>query len=348
MSTHLYYKKESTPGTWIAPDVAVGELEQFSVDPGESRITRRSVGVSRAPIGHDQGVHNPTGNIGQRIDTGNIRYLLDALGMTDVTTTTPGGTNPRDHVYHWAETTALPGYSVQAQQVREGTTESVNVRGLVLGDLTFNAAVDQYLMATGSWLGVEVVRDGADFEDGNTSSSNLTIAYSALARLFRFSDITLTTGGTVARDTGSSEALSFSGSSALTNVESVDIAVSTGKAHRNTLGGRTSAAIIDGDRTITVTLTLRNDAPNTAWLGSLLSGTSTGLLIKAAGPADAIESGYTNEVEFVVPSWHITSAPPGDVELARGAKTISVTGVAEYDATAATDFSVRVRNEETS
>lgn len=347
MPTNLYYKVETTAGTWVAPDATAGETESFSVNPGESRITRRSTGLSRAAVGHDQGVHTPSGNWTQRLDYVNARLALGAVGFAKLASTQADSSIAYDHVYAPDDDAIVPGYSVQAQQVREATTESVNVRGLAIDQLTLSNAVDAYAMAEASWLAYEVVRDAETFLNGNASSANLTIAYPTPLRLFRFSDLTATTGGTVAID-GTSKVVSVSGSSALTNLENVSVQIATGKVQRTILGQRTPASIINGDRTVTVSFDIRNDAPNVAWLGHLLSGDSVALILKWAAPANSIATGYTYELEVAIPSFHVTTAPPGDVELGQGAKTISISGIAEYNTTAATDISVRVRNTATS
>lgn len=347
MVDHLLIAKESTPGTFVTPSAtAHSGLQEFAVTPGEQRFMRRESGRSRDVIKHVRGTHRPSGSLTTLVESdNNLINLLRALGATTLTTSTPGGaTSSRDHVLTFDDDAASISLSMQAQQRRIATTSTVNLRGVELSSLTLAVGLDDYLRLTAEFVCYEEQVAGGTFGDGNSSPAAVgSVSYNTVEAAFEFADMTISQGGTVSQD-GTTKVYSLSGSTDLADVESLEISIAMNKEQRFALGSRYAQDIIDGNRDVTGSLTVRNDTPSTAFLTKLRAGTQEAYLIKFTGVQ--IESGFTTEFEIALPLVGYTDTDAyGALSSEHGARTLTIpfTGLLHESTGNAVAF--RVRND---
>lgn len=347
MTDHLLIAEESTKGTFNTPgSTAHSGLQEWSTTAGETRLVRRASGRSRAPVAHRLGTHMPSGSATILVEPdNNIVSILKSLGMTTLTTSTPsGGTNSRDHVLQMDDAAEALGLSMQAQQIRNDTTEAQNVRGADVSQISLSVSTDDFLRMAIEFLAVEIQEPGVNFGDGESSPAAVgSISYNTLEDAFQFADMTIIRGGTVSQD-GTSKVYTISGGTTLADVESLELTITLGKEQRPVLASRYSAEIIKGNMEITGSLTVRNDTPDAAYFTKLRAGTQEALQIKWSGAQ--IESGFNAEFEVTIPliDYNDTDAY-GALSSDNGARSLTIPFTGILYATTGDAVAARLRND---
>lgn len=305
--TQFGLKKESTWATAVTPD------RFFEIAEGgglQSKIDTTIAGGYRAgqvvPSSSRQIVtkKDNTGDIEVAACTIGLGMLLNAFfGAVTGPTTATGGTTTKQQVHTLKTTDPMPSYTLQQgiQQVGTGTTDPYTFEGAMCSSLDVSAKVGEDVTIKLGWVAKHL----------NRATALTTASYPAALELFSFVGVGLAIGsGTPTAATSS--ALASTTSTALVNVQEVNLSLKRGLVDRfnlGTAGERSAISVLAGADPDTITGDFTAEYTSSTFVDAYLNQTQLDLLLTFQGPS-LIEGSLYPVLQFAIPCIKLTSDTP--------------------------------------
>lgn len=342
MADALFVIGEATFGSYVnqSGDPIRGVTVATPQD-GQGRIELRELGATRGLSESLEGAYKPQGSIQMTMRPEEFGlFLRSAMGT--VTMSTPsGGTNTRDHVFDIDDDAVLHSLSAQLQQSRMGTTTTLNVRGLVVDQISMAITAENEGRLTIDYLAIEQQEPGTAFDNGNTSPAAVAVAYATQIVPLSFESVKVYYGGTPSKD-GTTKRYTLAGAGTLANVESVEATLSNNLSHRIFLDSRYAGTFHQGDRETSCTMTLDNETPDTTFYQKHNALTQEPLQILIEGAT--IEGAFLQALEITFPNFDYSDVPWGELMGSNSERTIQIAGRGLVWDTEDEDISLRLRD----
>lgn len=344
MTDHLGIIKETSAGSFQTPS-AFFEVTSFTFDDTEEVIENRNTGKGRGLSESEQGSRKPQGSLEMAVYPDTIGLFLTAAGLHGGTTTTPsGGTNARINAFLQSDETDFETLSFQIQQVRGGTTQAMNIKGVRISEFELTNAYDELLMLSASWVAQDATPAGGDtFLDGGASPAAVSSpTYAAIERAFKFDDFSASYDGSAALD-GSSYQWTISGGTALTGITNVSVGYNNDMTQEGHLGSRESERITPGNREVTFEFDKNNDTPDITFLNKKRANTKEPLQLIWTHTA-TIEGSTVPRIVVTIPEAKYEEAPFGELSGDAGPRDITISGKGLVNAGTEHDFGIELRD----
>lgn len=342
MPDALFLIGEPTFGSYVdQTGDPIRGVNAVSQQDGQARIELRELGATRGLSETLEGAYKPQGSISASVRPGEVGLLLRSA-MGTVTKSTPsGGTAARDHVFDIDDDAVVHTLSAQLQQSRMGTTEALNLRGLVVDQLTLSVAAEQESRLSVNYLAVEEKMPGTAFDNGNVSPAAVAVAYAAQIAPLTFDSVKIYYGGTATKD-GTTKRYTLAGAGTLVNVENVEIVLSNNMSHRIFLDSKYAGTFHQGDREPTCSFTLDNETPHVDFYEKHSLVTQEPLQILIEGTE--IETGFNYALEITFPNFDYGDVPWGELMGSNAERTIQIAGRGLVWDTEDEDINLRLRD----
>jgi hypothetical protein len=341
MADHFIYKKESTFGTWVTPDLAI-PVKGAGIHSRRSAIDLQVTGGGRDPFQMVMGKKAVGGGIEFPWWTTRVGPLLSTI-LTSVTTTNPSGS-----IYNHAmlfDDTALLG-SVSAQ-MRYSASVAQNILSAVISKISFtwDAGADEPVLVKPEFEAKDEAPAGGTWDyDGATSSpAVISPSYASQVRPFMFYDCVIKHGGTPSISGGK---ISLAGATTVTRVKNISLDIDMGV---DADGFRlaqdpTRKAVPPGERKMSVKISQDWSTLDSTFYTAWRAGTMLALDITMQGAVISGSDKY--EAHITVPSLWFDPATYPDVAGEEQVKMQEISGTPVYNTTCAAALGIWIQTSE--
>ncbi len=338
---HLIVKAETTFGTFVTPDTAFPILKA-NIATGQEYLDKRYTGKGRALANSYLSSKAPSGSIEMDLWPDKVGMFLKAAGLSDITTTTPGGgTLSREHAFLLASDSALKSMSMQYKQT---ASQAVNVLSASFSKLVIKAVKGETVNIAMDYLCKdEAPAGGTWIYNGGASPAVISSPtyISSTLRPYLFYDAVVTTGGTVAID-GTSKQMSVTSPTTQTKVESVEITIENKLEQAHFLvADRTPGVIAAQEFDVSIQFDVDMTSFLTTFYDHARTGSNAAFVLTLTG--GLIEGALNYMFKLTLPSLSFRQADYPDIsgEQKRRVQTVQATGIVHSTVNHALGITIR-------
>lgn len=347
LNQHIGLRRETAWGTWNAPNVFI-PFTSFEPDAGWESIEPAVTGSGRALRTRIRGAKTPAASLALPFWYERMGWLLIAMGLYDVATTTPGGaTLARLHGFLPNNAQNPASLSFQAQY---NASNAINMKGGVITAATITVTNKGTIDFAGDLLGEDMALAGGNWTDGTSSPAVIgSVSYFGGAiNPFTAFDVSVSIGGTpTLNDT--TNVISVSGGTPNVTLEALELSIENNGSVQHLLNQRRNpGSVWLGSRRTSLTMDVDWSTPDMTFYNYLESGTTFPVVITVTAAANSIETSFAHQLQIVMPRCAVNMGNPPAVQGSLDRPSQSVELVAMELDTVGADLNIILQDTTTS